>query len=133
MPNPQQPGVLRLALYQRLAAVETVEGAEAIAQELRDRFGPPPPAAENLLFAVRVRTLARQRDVISIQQADNTLVNQTRGEVPPRDRLRHIEIEGLSAGPAQARLDLETVDERWPEVLLDVLSALAAKEAIAAS
>ena len=124
---------LRLATYQRLAAVDTVEGAEAIAQELRDRFGPPPPAAENLLFAVRVRALARQSDVISIQQADNTLVIQTRGEVPPRDRLRHVEIDGLSAGPAQARLDLQVIDERWPEVLLDVLSVLAGHENVAVS
>ena len=125
---------LRLALYQRLAAVETVERAEAIAQELRDRFGPPPPAAENLLFAVRVRTLARQSDVISIQQADDNLIIQTRGEAPPpRDRLRHVEIDGLSAGPAQARLDLRVLDERWPEALLDVLSVLAEHETVAVS
>ncbi len=122
---------LRLALYQRLATVETAEGADAIAQELRDRFGPPPPAAENLMFAVRVRTLARQSDVISIQQAEDNLVIQTRGEVPPRDRLRHVEIDGLSAGPAQARLDLRVIDEQWPEVLLDVLSVLAAHPAVA--
>ena len=123
---------LRLALYQRLAAVETVEGAEAVAQELRDRFGPPPPAAENLLFAVRVRTLARQSDVVSIQQADDILIIQTRGDVPPRDRLRHVEIDGLSAGPAQARLDLRVIDEGWPEALIDVLTELAAQDAAVA-
>lgn len=124
---------LRLATYQRLAAVETVEDADGVAQELRDRFGPPPPAAENLLFAVRVRTLARKSDVISIQQAEDILIIQTRGEVPPRDRLRHVEIDGLSAGHAQARLDLKVLDDGWPEVLIDVLSVLAEHETSAAS
>ena len=124
---------LRLALYQRLAAVETVEDADAIAQELRDRFGTLPPAAENLLFAVRTRTIARQSDVVSIQVADDTLVIQTRGDQAPRDRLHHVKIDGLTAGPAQARLDLRVLDDRWPEALLDVLSALAEHDAVAAS
>ena len=117
---------LRLALYQRLATVESTEAVDDLARELRDRFGPPPPAAENLLFAVRVRALARQTDVISIQQVNSALVIQTRGEVPTRDRLRDTRINGLTAGPAQARLDLEALEDAWPEALLDVLNALIA-------
>ena len=117
---------LRLALYQRLAAVETAEAVDDLAREMRDRFGPPPPAAENLLFAVRVRALARQSDIVSVQQVDSVLVIQTRGAVPARDRLRDSKIKGLTAGPAQARLDLEALDDAWPEALLDVLTALAA-------
>ncbi len=46
-------------------------------------------------------------------------------QVPARDRLRDSKIKGLTAGPAQARLDLEALDDAWPEALLDVLTALA--------
>ena len=117
---------LRLALYQRLASVETVERTDALAQELRDRFGPPPPAAENLLFAVRVRALATQAGVSAVQQQNGELVIHAGDGVPPRERLRHLQLDALRAGPTQARLDLTALGERWPEALIDVLTALAA-------
>jgi len=123
---------LRLALYQRLAAVETLEETDALAAELRDRFGPPPPAAENLLFAVRVRALARRAGATAIQQEDDQLVIHTTGDAPPRDRLRGTNIKGASGGATQARLDLPTLDDQWPEALLDLLRALAGRpEAVA--
>ncbi len=116
---------LRLALYQRMAAVETADEAEAVAQEVRDRFGQPPPAAENLLFAVRIRGLARQAGVSAVQQEDRELAIYVSEGPAPRDRLRHLELQGMRAGPAQARLDLEALGEGWPEALLDVMTALA--------
>jgi transcription-repair coupling factor (superfamily II helicase) len=116
---------LRLALYQRLAAVETLDEADALAVELRDRFGPPPPAAENLLFAVRARALARAAGATAVQQEDGLLVVHTTGDPPPRDRLRGTSIKGVSVGATQARLDLAVLDDQWPEVLLDVLGRLA--------
>ncbi|MEX0785681.1 MAG: transcription-repair coupling factor, partial [Dehalococcoidia bacterium] len=124
---------LRLALYQRMAAVETVDEVDALAGELRDRFGAPPPAAENLLFAVRVRALARRAGVRSILQVEHDLVIQASDDPSPRDLLRHLKIKGLRAGPAQARLDLEALEESWPEALLDVLTALASPPERAAS
>ena len=115
---------LRLALYQRLAAIETAEQAEAMAVEISDRFGPPPPAAENLLFAVRVRALARAASISAVQQVGDDLVIHAAKETPVRDRLRGLYVEGLRAGLTQARLDLPTVGERWPAALLDILQAL---------
>ena len=123
---------LRLALYQRMAATETVEETDALAQEMRDRFGRPPPAATNLLFVVRVRALARLAGVSAVQQQNGELVLQTSGGTPPRERLRHLSITGLRAGPTQARLNLEALSEKWPEVLVDVLTALAPAQATAA-
>ena len=123
---------LRLALYQRMAAVTTLDGADKLAKELRDRFGPPPPAVENLLFAVRIRALALAADITSIQQVGHELVVQTSGGVPPRERLQRLSLKGLRAGPAQARLDLEALGEAWPEALLDVVTTLAETSAPAA-
>ena len=64
----------RVGLYQRLSEAEEIEQVEAIAEELRDRFGPPPPAAENLLDSVRLRCLAAQLGAVSIQHEDNAIV-----------------------------------------------------------
>ncbi len=116
---------LRLALYQRMSAVETVDEADALAQELRDRFGPPPPAAEHLLFAVRVRALARRAGVTAVQQEDGELTVHAGDGVVPRERLRGLKLKGLWTGPTQARLSLAALGDDWPEALLDVLEALA--------
>jgi transcription-repair coupling factor (superfamily II helicase) len=115
---------LRLALYQRLAAVETAAQADEIAQEVRDRFGHAPPAAENLLFAVRVRALARQAGVTSVQQEEQMLVVRTADGLSPKEALRHMQVPHLSLGPTQARLDLTSLADRWPAALIDVLTAL---------
>src|SRR4030042_127151 len=58
---------LRLALYQRLAAVRTVEEIEELARELKGRFGRLPRAVQILLYVVRLRTLAREAGGQSIQ------------------------------------------------------------------
>ncbi len=117
---------LRLATYQRLAAISEVIGVDEIAAELRDRFGPPPPAVQNLLFAVRVRVLATLAGVSNIQRVGEQLIVQTAKDTPGRRRLVHLGARGVSAGPAQARLDLATLGDQWPDTLLDVVSALAA-------
>ena len=124
---------LRLALYQRMAAVSTVDEAESMAQEMRDRFGPPPPAAENLLFVVRARALAKAADVTAIQQQDGELVVRTTGDRSPRERLRGLDVRGLWTGPTQARLKLAVLADDWPEALLDVLGALGAAATPAAA
>ncbi len=119
---------LRLALYQRMAAADTTEEADALAQELRDRFGPPPSAAQNLLYVVRLRALARQAGVSAVRQEEDELVVYSTDARPPRERLRHLTIAGLWTGPTQARLRLSSLPEDWPEALLDVLTALASTD-----
>ncbi|MCL6431175.1 MAG: transcription-repair coupling factor, partial [Anaerolineae bacterium] len=51
---------LRLRLYRRLAEVQLPEDVEELGQELRERFGPPPPPVQNLLYLLRVKALAVQ-------------------------------------------------------------------------
>jgi len=116
---------VRLALYQRMAAVETPEQAEAIARELRDRFGPPPPRAEDLLFAVRVRALVRQAAVRGVQREGDELVVHAGDGVSPRERLHDFAGAGVWAGPTQLRLRLASFGDGWRQVLTDVLERLA--------
>ncbi len=116
---------LRLALYQRMAAVETSDQADALHQELRDRFGPPPPAVEHLLFVVRVRALAHEARVSTVQQEEGMLVVHAPEGASPRAALAGRESTSLWLGQTQARLDLAALGEDWPELLLDVLRDLA--------
>jgi transcription-repair coupling factor (superfamily II helicase) len=50
---------IRLGLYVRLARTGEENGLEAFAEELEDRFGPLPEAAQTLLSSARVAILAR--------------------------------------------------------------------------
>jgi len=56
---------LRIDFYRRLALAETTPEVEAIAQELADRFGKPPPSVEVLLAVTRIRTQAEAAGIVS--------------------------------------------------------------------
>lgn len=70
VPDPK----LRLQLYRRMAGVQTLEGVEEIAAELKDRFGPPPEEARNLLQQLRFKILAARAGIERIYTEGRTLV-----------------------------------------------------------
>ncbi|HUF70401.1 MAG TPA: transcription-repair coupling factor [Longimicrobiales bacterium] len=45
----------KLHLYRRLSRIETIAQVEAMALEVRDRYGPPPPEADRLLRSAALR------------------------------------------------------------------------------
>ncbi len=49
---------LRLNLYVRLARITAADALDALAEEMEDRFGPPPAEARTLLAVARIRLLA---------------------------------------------------------------------------
>ena len=57
---------LRTKLYRRLADFTTLAEVEAMERELRDRFGPLPEPARNLLYQLRLKALALQAGVQAI-------------------------------------------------------------------
>src|SRR5207237_4556995 len=61
---------LRLSLYQRMAAAEEVSAADDLERELNDRFGAPPSPVRNLLYIVRLRTLAKRARTASTGRAE---------------------------------------------------------------
>ncbi len=75
LPDPYVPEVnQRLALYKRLAEVETQPEIDALRAELADRFGPPPPPVEHLLDIVGLRVLARPLGVERIETGSGRAV-----------------------------------------------------------
>ncbi|MFZ0414184.1 MAG: transcription-repair coupling factor, partial [Candidatus Acidiferrales bacterium] len=58
----------RLRVYKRIAGVASEESRDEVLEELRDRFGPPPRAVENLLEYALLKALAEKLLVASIDK-----------------------------------------------------------------
>ena len=116
---------LRLALYQRMTRVQDPREADELAQEIRDRFGPPPLPVETLLYVVRLRALARQAGVQSVLSEDGEIVlRMLPGRQLPRERLRAELPAATWIGPTSVRLNREALDG-WQPALLRVMERLA--------
>ncbi len=121
---------LRLALYQRLAAVQRGEEIEALAQEMKDRFGRLPRAVRTLLYVVRLRTLAREAGLQSIQTEDGEIVlRMAAGKRLPQEKIRREVPPETWVGPTSVRLSRSRLGERWQEALLALVERLAVEVA----
>src|SRR5579875_1928957 len=117
----------RLALYQRMGAIATVEEAAALADELRDRFGPPPPAVLHLLYILAAKALARAAGVVQVVREDDVFVIRLSRSIAEEARwaLREQLSEAVEVGSMQARVR----DTRlWPAHLYAALALLAGRE-----
>jgi transcription-repair coupling factor (superfamily II helicase) len=57
---------VRINLYARLARLQSEEEVDALEEEIRNRFGPPPAAVERLLALARLREQCRLQDVLRL-------------------------------------------------------------------
>ena len=65
---------LRLGIYRRMAGLTTLKQVEEMRQELEDRFGTLPGAAENLIYLLRLKILATQAEVATISTEGDKIV-----------------------------------------------------------
>lgn len=112
---------IRLSLYVRLARLETEAELDAFEDELTDRFGPLPPAAETLLARARIRVEARTVGVARIDAGPAAIALTPRPEFAANAR-------SLGLAKSKDRLVLKhATDEalRIPRVqsLLEALAA----------
>ncbi|MGA2111277.1 MAG: transcription-repair coupling factor [Anaerolineales bacterium] len=70
---------LRLRLYRRMAEIQEESELEALAEELKDRFGTPPLAVDNLLYQLRVKLLAQKAGVESVTVENGSLALRLAG------------------------------------------------------
>ncbi len=61
---------LRLQLYRRMAAIETVENVQRMREELADRFGQLPPPVLGLLYQMDVKLLGQFAGATAIQHRE---------------------------------------------------------------
>jgi transcription-repair coupling factor (superfamily II helicase) len=64
----------RMALYRRLSRMAGLPEIADIRAELTDRYGPLPPEANNLLFKIMLKVLARRAGVAKLDLKDHKLV-----------------------------------------------------------
>jgi transcription-repair coupling factor (superfamily II helicase) len=81
-------GHLRLVLYKRMANADQDEDVLAIADEMGDRFGALPGAAMNLVEVMRIRCLARQCGLKSVDHGGDRVLLTVHPESPlPIERI----------------------------------------------
>ncbi len=105
---------LRLALYRRLADLDSPEEIDAFAAELIDRFGPLPQEVEHLLKIVFIKGLCRKANVEKLDAGPKGVVIHFRKrEFPdPAGLVRYI---GEQGSLAKIRPDQSVVFTRdWP-------------------
>jgi transcription-repair coupling factor (superfamily II helicase) len=129
----------RLALYQRMANLQSAEDVAEMQAELRDRFGDVPPAVENLLYVSLLKSVARRSNVESIKTDEAMFHIRVRRGVPTgvKERVEALGMKGVLVGPNQVRLDRVTYAKNWMPVLVKILrtmaDAVAPREAVAAA
>jgi transcription-repair coupling factor (superfamily II helicase) len=116
----------RLNLYRRLAGVSSEEELQALAEELRDRFGPLPAAVQNLITSVHLKLLAREARVSSVSlSGDQLILRAEPGAVYDRVSLyRRYQMEAkISTNVLRIARNLLEPDwvERVEEILRDMI------------
>lgn len=62
---------LRLRTYKRIAEIRNEDERETLRRELADRFGPPPPAIDNLLDYAVLKSLCERLQISSVDRRTN--------------------------------------------------------------
>ena len=70
----------RIQAYRRLAEVNTQEQLDALRKTWRDRFGPLPKAAENLLALTEIKLAAAARKIAIVEAKDGKLMLTRNGD-----------------------------------------------------
>ena len=112
----------RLSLYQHLVKLETVEQIEALAHEFSDRFGALPTKVKNLLYAVKIKSLAAKAGIESIATEEGQIIlRRFEGMQFNRQQLEPIIKDGIKVGLTQLRLNPKRLGSEWQRVLEEVL------------
>jgi transcription-repair coupling factor (superfamily II helicase) len=114
---------LRLHMYRRLAELGSMAQIDQMEQELTDRFGHLPEPAQNLMYQLRLKALARDARVATVGIDNGRLVLRSGdGVYPKREELRR----ALSGRATISRRDIWLPKERgWREELMAVLKEIA--------
>src|SRR5690606_7497252 len=107
----------RLALYQRVSGLRTLEAAAELEQETADRFGDLPEPLRNLLRLVRIRIASRDAGIASLRIEDGAIV-VTSTEARPYTARRMPELPpSVRVGRTQVRVPRNALGAEWLEPL----------------
>jgi transcription-repair coupling factor (superfamily II helicase) len=123
---------LRLQIYRRVASLTSAQEVQVMRDELRDRFGPLPAAAENLLYQIDVKLLAQAANATAVIAPDAYIEIKLPylAEIN-REKLQRDLGNGIAVTRTAIQIPLER--ETWQKRLLDVLTKLAGAIEVAES
>ena len=87
----------RLVVYKRLAQVTTLEDVDRLQAEIEDRYGHLPPTAQNLFEMGRLRLVAEQAGVKSVDIVEDRLQILFH-DLPPIDPVKILELVEIERG-----------------------------------
>ena len=116
-----------LAVYERVAKLDSPRSVAAMEEELRDRFGEPPPLVQNLLGVALLKAVGREAGVERISTSPESFHLRLRGGTTHRHQrtVATLDIPGARVGPEQVRIPREQAGTEWMPLLVRVLRALA--------
>ena len=117
----------RLAIYERVAGLDSPRDVAEMEEELRDRFGEPPPLVQNLLGVALLKAVGRQAGVERISTSPESFHLRLRGGTT-RGHQRAVDalgVAGARVGPEQVRIARELAGTDWMPLIVRVLRALA--------
>ena len=112
----------RLSLYQSLVKLEKVEQIEELAHEFNDRFGTLPIEVKNLLYAVKIKTLAAKAGIESISTEEGQIILRLfEGLRFDKQKLEPFLKDGIKIGTTRLRLYPKHLGGEWQRVLEEVV------------
>jgi transcription-repair coupling factor (superfamily II helicase) len=123
LPEEYVPDVsLRLQIYRRMADLGSMDQIDGMEQELADRFGPLPSDAQNLMYQLRLKALARDAGVATIGIENDRLALLAEADYPNREKLQF----ALKGRASVSRRGIWMPMERgWRKGMVEVLQDVA--------
>ncbi|MFL5705357.1 MAG: transcription-repair coupling factor [Ktedonobacteraceae bacterium] len=116
---------LKVNFYQRLANLNRPEQVEAMTAELNDRFGAPPPPAQNLLAMVRLKVEAAALGFEAIALKENELILTVKRTIVPNRIVLYRRFRNEArVQQGVIRIPRRLFGKNWLEQLRELLPAI---------
>ena len=116
---------LRLRLYRRMATLDTMHEIEDMAEELADRFGEIPDPVNNLLYQLRVKSLALKAGVPAVvTEAGQVKIRIAEDSKMDRYHVQRFLGNEVRVSKTAVWLPREMSTHEWQVILVQVLEKL---------
>ena len=127
IPEPYMEDIeARVALYQRIAGLRSLDAVADLRAEVEDRFGAPPPALDQLLGLVRIRLAAGAARIAALRMEGDVIVVGAAEDSPFSRRSLPSLPATIEVGRTQLRVSRDRLGEDWLhsiELLLRLLAS----------